>query len=164
MSTFIPSENIKKALAKLGLDEAGVTSAVDAMTADAVNAGLMTKTTEPTATLPDFEAIIKTAVDAALAPVVARITALEALPAELVAMKAEVEVQKTAITRASKTMGEVKEILTGATSVGSGVVEVTDDKQADGARKAVSKTEQKMAAGAPAVALSGLGTKMFPRS
>ena len=164
MSTLIQSENIKKALAKLGMDEAGVTSALEAMTSDALAAGLTTKTAEPAATLPDFEAIIKTAVEGALAPVIERISALEALPAKLASAEAAIEVSKTAIGRTSKTMGEIKELLTGATAVGSGVTPVTDKTEEGAARAAISKTEAKLKDGAPAVVLSGLGTKMFPRS
>lgn len=163
MSTFIPSENIKKALAKLGMDEAGVTTAIEAMTAEAMSAGLTTKTAEPAATLPDFEAIIKTAVDSALAPVVERIAALEALPPKVVAAEAAIEVSKTAIARTTKTMGEIKELLTGAVAVGSGVSTVADKKQEDEAREAISKTDKKLAQ-TESVVLSGLGTRMFQRS
>ena len=165
-----PADVIQKALRLLGISDDGTTTQVADMSAEALAAGITTKTLTPEAGV-DFAAVIKTAITEAMTEYSASVTAqVKTVSDGLAATNARIEsvektlgpVQERGV-RIDKTMGEIKLLLSENVKIGGGATKV-EGEDAAGAAAAVDKTERQVESpSAGKLKLSPVGTPMFQR-
>lgn len=169
-----PADVIQKALRLLGISDDGTTTQVADMSAEALAAGVTTKTLTPDTikeTGVDFAAIIKTAITEAMTDYAAQTAAqVKTVSDGLAATNARIEsvektlgpVQERGV-RIDKTMGEIKLLLSENVKIGGGATKV-EGEEAAGAAAAVNKTERQVESpSAGKMKLSPVGTPMFQR-